>query len=179
MAETAEKYKEAGLTYFRKGAYGEALASFEAAAQAYEAIEDKAGRAEMLNNIGVIQYRQKRYGAAVTALNEAQTAFGTAGDMDRQAQALGNLGDVFAAQRQYKEAGDYYGRSSQLFAKIGEGRKQAEVLRAYSLMALRRREIISSVNLMADSLRVRPRRSIGQQVFYLLLRIVQRLMAGG
>lgn len=180
MSETsAESLKETGLTHFRNGAYREALASFEAAVPAYEAAGDTAGRAEMLNNIGVVQIKQRNYKAAVTALNDAQTAFAALGDGDRQGQALGNLGDLYAAQKRHTEAGQAYSSAAQLFAQTGQHRKQADVLRAYSLMALRRREIVSSVNLMAESLRVRPKRSIGQQLFYLLLRIMMRLMAGG
>lgn len=174
----AETLKQAGLAHFKNGAYGEALASFEAAVHAYEAANNAAGRAEMINNIGVIYLRQRNHQAAVTALNEAQSAFAALGDADRQAQALGNLGDLHAAQRRYREAGQAYSNAAQLFAGIGESGKQADVLRAYSLMALRRRELLSAMNLMAESLRVRPRRSIGQQLFHLLLRIVLRLMAG-
>jgi tetratricopeptide (TPR) repeat protein len=133
----------------------------------------------MLNNIGVVRIKQRRFEAAVSALHEAQEAFAEIGDLDRQGQTLGNMGDLFAAQRRYKDAANHYSQSAQLFAQIGDGRKQADVLRAYSLMALRRREFVSAINLMAESLRVRPKRSIGQQIFYLLLRFVRRLMAGG
>ncbi|MFZ0547587.1 MAG: tetratricopeptide repeat protein, partial [Candidatus Promineifilaceae bacterium] len=171
--------KQQGLAYFNNGEYGRALTSFESAAQAYEAAEDSAGRAEMINNIGVIHLRQHNYEAAIAALNDAQSAFAAVGDTDRQAQALGNLGDLYAAQHNYQDAGKAYSNAAQLFAGIGESRRQADVLRAYSLMALRRREILTAMNLMAESLRVRPKRSIGQQLFLLLLRIVLRLMAGG
>jgi tetratricopeptide (TPR) repeat protein len=133
----------------------------------------------MLNNIGVVHLKQRHYDAAVAALNEAQVAFGAIGDPDRQAQALGNLGDLSAAQRRYKEAANAYSNAAQLFAGIGERQKQADVLRAYSLMTMRQRDLVTAINLMAESLRVRPKRSLGQQLFYLLLRIVLRLMAGG
>ena len=180
MSDTAaERLKEAGLAHFRRGDYQEAQDSFEAAVQAFADQEDKAGQAEMLNNIGVIQYRQKHYEAAAAVLNEARAAFTELGDGDRQAQAAGNLGDVSAAQGRYKQAAEYYSEAAQLFARVGEKRKQADVLRAYSLMALRRRQVVSSITLMTESLRVRPRRSIGQHLFYLMLRFVLRLMAGG
>lgn len=180
MADSsAENLKQTGLGHFRNGAFREALASFEAAVRAYGDEDNAAGRAEMLNNIGVIHLKQRNYEAAVSALNDARTAFAALGDEDRQAQALGNLGDLYAAQRQHTEAGHAYSKAAQLFAGINERRKQADVLRAYSLMALRQRDVVTSMNLMAESLRVRPRRSIGQQLFYLLLRIVLRLMAGG
>lgn len=175
---SAENLKQAGLAQFRSGAYREALATFEAAVQAYGVEGDTAGRAEMLNNIGVVHLKQRNYEAAVSALNEAQTAFAEIGDVDRQAQTLGNLGDLFAARRRYKEAGNHYSNAAQLFAQIGQKRKKADVLRAYSLMAIRQRNFIAAINLMAESLRVRPNRSLGQQLFYLLLRIVLRLMAG-
>jgi len=176
---SVENLKQVGLTHFRNGAYLEALASFEAAVRAYEAVDDIAGRAEMMNNIGVIHLKNRDFEAAVTALNEAQSAFESVGDTDRQAQTLGNLGDLFAAQKRYKDAAKSYSNAAQLFAQIGEGKKQADVLRAYSLMSMRQRDFIAAINLMAESLRVRPKRSLAQQLFYFLLRIVLRLMAGG
>jgi tetratricopeptide (TPR) repeat protein len=174
----AENLKATGLAHFRNGAYPEALADFEAAVEAYTAAGDTAGRAEMLNNIGVIHLRRRNFEAAAAALNEARSAFAAAGDVDRQAQTTGNLGDLYAAQRRRQEAADHYSSAAQLFAQISARQKQADVLRAYSLMAIRQRDMITAINLMTESLRVRPKRSIGQQLFYLLLRIVLRLMAG-
>jgi tetratricopeptide (TPR) repeat protein len=179
MTSPAENLKQEGLAQFRNGAYREALTSFKAAAQAFADQDDLAGRAEMMNNIGVVYLKQRNYQAAITALQDAQSAFATVGDLDRQAQTLGNLGDLFAAQKRYREAAEHYSQAAQLFAQIKEGRKQADVLRAYSLMTMRQRDFIAAINLMAESLRVRPKRSLGQQLFYLLLRIVTRLMAGG
>lgn len=176
---TAENLKEAGLAHFRHGAYEDAITCFEAAVQAYEADEDVSGRAEMLNNIGVVRIKQRQFEAAVSALHEAQEAFAEIGDLDRQGQTLGNMGDLCAAQRRYQDAANHYSQAAQLFAQVADKGRQADVLRAYSLMALRRREVVTSINLMTDSLRVRPKRSIGQQIFYLMLRFVRRLMAGG
>ncbi len=136
------------------------------------------GRAEALNNIGVIHLKQRNYNTALNFLGEAQKAFEAVGDAGRQAQSLGNLGDVFAAQGRYKEAGGAYSDAAQLFAQIKDASKQADVLRAYALLAVRRRDFVTAIHLLAQSLRVQPRRSFGQQLFYLLLRTVLKLMAG-
>jgi tetratricopeptide (TPR) repeat protein len=155
------------------------LARFEAAGQVYGELDDAAGQAEMLNNIGVLHRLEGNWPAAVTILKEAESLLDGIRDDGRRAQTLGNLGDVYAGQRDYKQAARCYSDAAQLFAGVGDRQKQADVLRAYSLMALRQRDGVTAMNLMAESLRVRPRRSLPQQLFFLLLRIVNKLMSGG
>lgn len=168
--------KEAGLLQFRRGDREEALSTFEKAAAAYSGVGDSAGEAEMHNNIGVI-YRMKRdWPAAIHALKKAEAGFAAIDDDLHQAQVSGNMGDLYAATHDYDEAANYYSDSSELFASIGRGRMQADVLRAFSLMRLRQRRWIESIDLMALSINVRPDPSLAHRILYLLLQSARKLL---
>jgi tetratricopeptide (TPR) repeat protein len=173
--QNPETLKEEGLALFRQGARDEALVVFESAAQAYSLEGDKEGEAEMYNNMGVIYRLKREWPSALEALNKASNGFLAAEDDVRRAQVLGNVGDLNASRREYDAAARAYSESSELFASEKEGDMQGQVLRAFSLMRLRQRRMIESVDLMAMSISVRTRPSIAQRLFYYLLQIARRL----
>jgi tetratricopeptide (TPR) repeat protein len=168
--------KEEGLTHFKQGARDEAISSFERAAEAYSIAGDSAGNAEMYNNIGVVYRLQRKWSDAIEALTQAEAGFKTAGDDLRRAQVLGNLGDLSASMRKNEDAARYYSESSELFSIVGEGDMQGQVLRAFSLMRLKQRKWIESIDLMAMSVEVRKHPSPGQRMFYYLLQFARKLL---
>jgi tetratricopeptide (TPR) repeat protein len=174
----AERLKEEGLSLFQGHAYDQALARFEAAAQAYAAHQDAAGQAEMLNNMGVIYRLQRNRTAAITALRQAESIFIRLGHLSRQAQVLGNLADLYAAGRQRDEAARCYSTAAALLARSNEPLKQGQVLRALSLMRLRQGYWLEAMMRMEESLRVRPHTSLGQRLFRALLRFALPLITG-
>lgn len=174
-----QQLRQTGMQLFQDGRRGEALKTFEAAAAAYGQVGDTAGQAEMFNNIGVIYRIDGKWTAANEALQRAQVTYAEMGDVQNEALVLGNLGDLCTAQGDHNQAAEFYGQAAEQFAAAGDRQKQAEVLRAYSLMRLRQREWFGAINLMTRSLEVRPRRNLGQQIFFWLLRLFNNLFAGG
>jgi tetratricopeptide (TPR) repeat protein len=168
--------KEEGLDLFQKGARDEALSVFEQAANAFSLAGDRAGEAEMYNNIGVIYRLQKKWSESIEALVRAETGFKEAGDDLRRAQVLGNLGDLSSSMGQHEDAARYYSESSELFSSVGEGDLQGQVLRAFSLMRLKQRRWIESIDLMSLSVEVRAHPSTGQKMLYYLLQIARKLL---
>lgn len=179
MPETDPKtLKEEGLALYREGARKEALKRFEMAADAYALEGDAAGEAEMRNNMGVVFRSQRNWPAAVGALEQAEAGFAELGDDGQRAQVLGNLGDVYASNGERHKAAVQYGRSAELLAAVGDYERQSQILRAMSLMRLRQRHWIAAMDLMAQSLQVRPTRNILQWLFYIMLRFTLNLLTG-
>lgn len=170
--------KEKGLSLVREGQLDEALACFEAAAEAHAADSNKAGQAEMHNNIGVIYRMQRNWTAAEESLLRAESGFRALDDNLRRAQVLGNLGDVYASKHENTAAARYYSDASEQFAKVGDGEQQYRVLRTFSIMRIRQRNWQEAIDLMSRALEARPRRSFIQQLTYPLLRLARRLWTG-
>ena len=177
-APDPQTLKDEGMRLFQQGKRSEALATFEQATAGFAAQKDVGGQAEMLNNIGVIQRVQGQTDTAVTTLTQAAELFQQIGDASRQAQTLGNLGDLYAGQKKYTEAARHYSNAAAQFAQSKEKEKQAQVLRALSLMELRRGQWLAAILRMQESLQVRPRLSLPQQLFKWLLRFASRLLGG-
>jgi tetratricopeptide (TPR) repeat protein len=175
----AETLKAEAMGQFAQGRYDEALATFEAAAQAFAQAGQALERAEMLNNMGVI-YRVKRQSqAALDLFEEATTIFAQEADTNRQAQALANMGDLHAANKERETAARCYSDAAELFAQTGDPERQSQVLRALSLLRLRQMRWLEAMNHMERSLDARPRLGLGQRLFRWLLRLVMSLMGGG
>jgi tetratricopeptide (TPR) repeat protein len=166
------------MQLFQDGRRREALAAFETAAEAFGRTGDVSGQAEIYNNIGVINRLQRNWRESKEALQRAQAAFAQLGECQQEAVVLANLGDLYAATGDRARAGECYGQAAEQFAAVGDRQKQAEVLRTFSLMHLRQRDWFGSVDLMTASLEARPGRSLGQHLFYWLLRLVRRWLIG-
>ncbi len=175
----ADKLKEEAINHFQQGHRREALAAFEAAAQAYGAANQPADQAEMLNNIGVLQRLFGQYEAALMTFETAATAFATAGDKNRQAMVFGNMGDLYAARKKRVEAARHYSNAAQLFAEAGDYQRQSEVLRALSLLSVRYMRWLEALAYMEQSLDARPRLGLGQRIFRGLIRFMMALMGRG
>lgn len=178
--ETADgdALKEEGRLLLKRGRRDEALARFEAAAGEYRRAGDVISEAEMHNNMAEILRLQRQWRAAQEALDKAKETFATAGDQLRLAIVLGNLGALHAATRRHEEAYRYYDEAARLFGRQGDHERRSEVLRAHSLLRLRRVQWLPAMQLMAASLQARERPSMPQRIFRLLLRFALRLLAG-
>lgn len=168
----SEQLKEEGLALFRQGKRDEATAKFEEAAASYLATGDDAGRGEMLNNIAVIYRMEHKPQAALEMFAEAEKVFRKSGDLNRLGMVMGNLGDLYAFQDEPEEAARYYSDGAELLAQTGDRQKQAQLLRALSLLNLRRRRFVEAMGLMEQSLQVRPQLNPFQRLFLALLRFV-------
>ena len=176
---TADDLKAEATAHFQQGRRAEALATFTAAAQAYQAANRPLDQAEMLNNIGVIQRLQGEYQAALTTFTEATTLFAQADDPHRQAMVLGNIGDLYADRKERVEAARNYSDAAELFAQVGDKERQSQVLRALSLLGVRNMRWLEALAYMEQSLTVRPRLGLGQRIFRGLIRFMMALMGRG
>jgi tetratricopeptide (TPR) repeat protein len=174
----ALQLNEQALDLFRQGRREEALAGFDRAAAAFAQASDPVGQGEALNNMAVIHRLAGRHPEALAQLAAARSLFSDAGDDHRLGQALANLGDVYQDQKLCQQAFEAYSDAIQLLSEAGDRLKQAQVLRAASLAQLRCRQWFSAIDLMRRSLEVRPSRSVGQQLLYLLFRIAGRIIRG-
>jgi tetratricopeptide (TPR) repeat protein len=172
----ADTLKEEGLAHFQQGRYADALATFEAAAQAYEQAGQPLARAEMLNNMGVLYRVQRQPQAALKVLTEAAAVFAEGGDANRQAQALANMGDLHAAGKERQQAARCYSDAAELFAQTEDRERQSMVLRAFSLLSVRQLRWLEALAYMEQSLTVRPRLGLGERVFRGLIRFMMTLM---
>ena len=166
------------MRLFQQGAHREALAAFGQAATAFAAQEAVGEQAEMLNNMGVILRVQGEMETAVASLTQAADLFAQIGDTMRHAQTEGNLGDLYANQKKYSEATRHYSSAAAQFSHIGDKEKQAQVLRALSLMELRRGHFMAAIMRMDESLQARPRLSLPQYLFKWLIRFASKLLRG-
>lgn len=176
---SADTLKEEAVDHFQQGRHREALAAFEAAAQAYQKADQPLDQAEMLNNIGVLQRLRREYDAAITAFATAVATFDAAGDQNRQAQVLGNMGDLHANRKERVEAVRCYSDAAELFAQTGDHERQSQVLRAASLLNVRQMRWLEALLYMEQSLNARPRLGLGQRIFRGLIRFMMALMARG
>lgn len=176
---SGDAFKEQGLQHFRQKSYEAAVAAFETAVSHYAAQNEIDNQAEMLNNIGVIKRLQKKHEAAAAALVQAADLFAQAGDKRRQGQAIGNLGDVFAAQRDRLAAARSYSEAAALLAQAQAPAEHSQVLRALSLLYLRQGRWFDAIYQMNDSLRIKPRKGVGEWLLSGLLRLAVRLIGGG
>jgi tetratricopeptide (TPR) repeat protein len=173
-----EILKDEGLALYKRGAYDEAVARFERAAQAFAAAENSHGRAEMLNNLGVLYRMQGKPELAANALEEARSTFASLGALNHQGQVMGNLGDLYAATKKRDEAANSYASSAQYFAEDGDRENQSQVLRALSLLRLRQGRWLEAMLRMHESLQVRPHISLPARLFRSLLRFALGLLTG-
>jgi tetratricopeptide (TPR) repeat protein len=179
----SDELKQQGLMQFRHRSYGEAVATFGAAADAYAQAGEEAKRLEMLNNIGVTERMQRQWGASLQSLEQARQGFAALEQRVQEAQVLANIGDVYADQRDREQAARYYSDSAAQFAGAAVSSEErwmhSQVLRALSLLRLRQRRWIEAMDLMRQSLEARPRLGPHGWLFRAMLRLVFRLFGGG
>jgi tetratricopeptide (TPR) repeat protein len=172
----SDELKEEGLALFRQGRRADAISRFEEAAASYAGAGDSVGEGEALNNLGVIRRLEREWGAAEEAFRRAATLFQEAGDRVREGQVLGNIGDLYAYQGKGDEAGSYYSDAAEIMASAGDREKQAQLLRALSLLRLRQRRMVEAIDLMGQSLDVRPQLSLPNRLFRSLIHFLLRVM---
>ncbi|MDX1615483.1 MAG: hypothetical protein R3300_14315 [Candidatus Promineifilaceae bacterium] len=175
---TADELQASARFLFADGQRDEALIRFQEAAALYEAEGDVAASGEALNNVGVLQRMAGRLDQGTVALERAIAAFEQVGDAHRRAMAKANLADVLDKQGAHQQAAANYEAAADDLARSGDAERQAQVLRAYSLLQLRRRWWLPALDLMVRSLAVRPRRSLSQQLLYRFLRFARDFIAG-
>jgi tetratricopeptide (TPR) repeat protein len=148
-----------------------ALVTFEAALAGYEAQGDELAQAEMWNNVAVVRGRLGQWNEAHRAFDRAEALFLALQDISRRGQVIANRGDLYAAQGQPQAASDCYTAAAALLEQARDRERAAQAWRALSLLLLRRRQPLAAMSAMAQSLSVRPRLSVAQRFFRLLLRL--------
>lgn len=160
-----------GMQLFQAGDRAGAIKVWETAVADPPPDQTPLQLAEALNNLGVAYRLQRNYAKALTSLHKAEKQFDALGDKQRQGQALGNIADIYAAQREYDSAAASYSVAADLFAEANDPAKQSQILRALSLMNMRRWQWIRAVFEMEMSLNARPHLSPPQRLFRWLIRL--------
>lgn len=170
---------ENGIRLFEQGKLDEALVVFETAVSPPNIADQPALAAELHNNIGVIHKFRGNYAKAHQAFDTASTLFQQQQMRREYGMTLGNLGDLLAKQKKRKEAAAQYAAAISILESVGAKAEQSQLLRASSLLNLRRGQWWLAIDQMEASLTVKPRRGIGDWLFLFLLRIALRLFRGG
>ena len=149
---TLPEIVEEGKSAYQRGDYLASARAYQAAAQGYEATDDRVTAAEMMNNSSVAYLRAGDGAAALQVVEGTPEVFAEAQDTRRQGIALGNLGAALDAVKRLDEAAEAYQRSADLLGQAGEADMRAHVLKSLSVLQLRRGDQMQAVATMQSSL---------------------------
>ncbi len=153
----SEQLKQDGLDLFRRGAYEQACAKFEAAEASFKESGDPVNQGEMLNNLGVVYRYMRRPRESEAAFLQAKTLFARLQDRHREGQVLGNMGDLYETMGERNKAGGYYLEAIEVFEAAQDHDKLAQTLRVMSLMRLRQLRIVEAMAFTRRRLKIKPR----------------------
>jgi tetratricopeptide (TPR) repeat protein len=143
---------EEGKAAYQRGDFLAAAHAYQAAAQGYQAMDDRLASAEMSNNSSVAYLRAGDAASALLAVEGTPEIFAEAQDARREGMALGNLGAALDALKRLDEASDAYQRSAELLGQAGESDLRAHVLKSLSVIQLRMGDQMQAASTLQSSL---------------------------
>ncbi|MBD2425787.1 tetratricopeptide repeat protein [Phormidium sp. FACHB-1136] len=124
----ADRLLELGRQQYRVSQFREALQSWQAALEIYQAMGNRAGETKTLNNIGIIYARQGNYGDALATFQQSLIMHQGLGDRTGEAQSLGNIANVYQSQGSYGAALTTYQQILVVFREIADWEGEATTL---------------------------------------------------
>lgn len=143
-----------GQSAYKRGDHLAAARAFEAASQAYMAVQDSLNAAEMANNSSVAFLQAGDAQAALQIVEGTPEVFRLAGDIRRQAMAIGNQAAALEALNHLEEAIEAYQQSADLLKQAGEDQLRLNVMQSLSALQLRtgrQLEALASMKVGLDS----------------------------
>jgi CHAT domain-containing protein len=124
----ANRLLEQGLRQYRVSQFRDALQSWQAALEIYQAMGDRAGEAQTLNNIGLVNQWSGNYPVALDYYQQSLVIAREIGDRATEALTLNNIGLVNQSSGNYPVALDYYQQSLVIAREIGDRATEALTL---------------------------------------------------
>lgn len=168
-------FKE-GQSAYTRGDHLAAAKAFEAASQAYMAVQDSLNAAEMANNSSVAFLQAGDAQAALQIVEGTPEVFRLAGDIRRQAMAIGNLAAALEALNHLEEAIEAYQQSADLLKQAGEDQLRLNVMQSLSALQLRTGRQLEALASMKVGLDLAEKLSGKQRLIRKLLNIPFQMM---
>ena len=153
-SHTPSEIAEQAKTAYQDGEFTKAAELFEIAANGFDAQNDSASKAEMLNNQSVALLQAGDADGALAAALGTDQVFKDINDSTRQAMALGNQAAALEALDRLEEAEQAYRSSADLLKAAGEDELYATVMQSISGLQLRsgrQLEALASMQAGADN----------------------------
>ena len=119
----ARLYSNMGHAQVGLRRYIDALPSFRNAAEIFEQLGDKIGRAEQLGNIGSVYRDIEKWGASLDSYFKALEAFKEVDHKGGVADQYSNIGYAYSRQGEIKKALQFFEKAKALYDELGEERK--------------------------------------------------------
>lgn len=172
----ADQYAKGGKQAYQRKDYSAAARAFQSAAQAFAALGDELGAAEMANNQSVALLQNGEAQAAFDAVAGTEQIFAREGDVLRRAMALGNAAAALEALERLEESLELYNQCADLLKEIGETQVRADVMQSISGLQLRLGRRLQAIATMQAGLDGLEKPSLKQRVARKLLETPFKLM---
>lgn len=126
-----------GQAAYKRGDYEASATAFQAAIQAYTALNDPLTAAEMANNCCVALLQADQAEAALKIVEGTDQIFAEAHDLRRQGMALGNQATAFEALERFDEALEAYRQCAEILQQAGEDQLRASTMQSLSMLQFR------------------------------------------
>ncbi|MBI4929174.1 MAG: tetratricopeptide repeat protein [Bacteroidetes bacterium] len=147
----ANAYGIAGVGYWAKGDYPNALENYFKALKIDEALKNNSGMAKRLGNIGLVYDEQKDYSKALDYLLKALNMYEKLENKKGIAIQLGNIGIIYYEQKNYLMALDNYFKTLKIRDELGDKNLIASTLGNIGII-YQEQAISSNSQVAADSL---------------------------
>jgi tetratricopeptide (TPR) repeat protein len=124
----ADRLLQQGIEQHRRREFREALRSWEAALEIYQAVEYRRGEAWALNNLGAAYRSLSDYREAIAYYEQALLLFRAIADRRGEARVLGNLGNAYSSLSDHREAIAYFEQALPLHRAIEDRNGEASAL---------------------------------------------------
>jgi tetratricopeptide (TPR) repeat protein len=161
---------------YQRGDYAAAAQTYLAAAQSFDALQDRLTAAEMRNNASVAWLKANRAAAALTAVDGTPAVFAEAKDIRREGIAWGNLASAMEANKRIPEACQAYEKSIELLESCGEREFCAYANKSLAALKLRTGQQIEALARMDAGLSDLPQLSASQKLLKRLLSLRRRIL---
>ncbi|MGD1714300.1 CHAT domain-containing protein [Dapis sp. BLCC M172] len=162
----ANKLFETGVEQFRRGAFDEALETYEQVLTIRKELGDQGGIAQTLNNIGDVYINQREYSEALDVLQKALTIRRQINDRSGVAETLNLIGFVYQRQREFSQALNLHQEALDISQAVSDRSKEGESLHNIGAVKASQRQLDQALEFYQEALIIREevgdRRDVGR-----------------
>ncbi len=162
----ADKLFETGVEQFRRGAFDEALETYEQVLTIRKELGDQGEIAQTLNNIGDVYINQREYSEAIEVLQQALTIRRKINDRSGVAETLNLIGFVYQRQREFSQALNLHQEALDISEAISDRSNEGESLHNIGAVKASQRQLDQALKFYQEALTIREevgdRRNLGR-----------------
>ncbi len=162
----ADKLFETGVEQFRRGAFDEALETYEQVLTIRKELGDQTGIAQTLNNIGDVYINQREYSKALDVLQKALTIRRQINARSGVAETLNLIGFVYQRQREFSQALNLHQEALDISEAISDRQNEGESLHNIGAVKASQRQLDQALKFYQEALTIREevgdRRDLGR-----------------